>query len=403
MKTPTPTFHTLNAAVCPPAGSSSVRSPRFIAAPHRRNRTAPSRWNAAAAGGVGRAGKRNAPKYAPLQTLRAAESAGVCSQMANNLDYSGAEPLRKPTSYRPTTVLSSAPPKAPALAGRKMLASLLCLLVWLGIAASAGWAQSVYTPYTFGTLAGLAGSFGSTDGTGSAARFVYPYGLATDSAGNVYVADGYNHTIRKITPVGVVTTLAGLAGSVGSADGTGSAARFNFPTGVATDSAGNVYVADTSNYTLRKITPAGVVTTLAGLAGSLGSADGTGSAARFNNPYGVATDLAGNVYVADTFNSTIRKITPAGVVTTLAGPVGSFSFGSADGTSSAARFYLPSGVATGSAGNVYVADTSNHTIRKGAVSVDTAFALPEFKETVTPNRVVSDHNGALLWSFVNGP
>ena len=150
------------------------------------------------------------------------------------------------------------------------------------------------------TLAGLAGSSGSANGTGSAARFYYPFGVAVDSAGNVYVADTGNNTIRKVTPAGVVTTLAGLAGSSGSADGTGSAARFNYPSGVAVDSAGNVYVADTGNNTIRKVTPAGVVTTLAGLAGSPGSADGTGSAARFYYPHGVAVDSAGNVYVADT-------------------------------------------------------------------------------------------------------
>ena len=175
-------------------------------------------------------------------------------------------------------------------------------------------AQSVYTPYTFTTLAGKA-SIGSDDGTGSAARFYFPTGVATDSSGNVYVADANNHTIRKVTPAGVVTTLAGLAGNSGSADGTGSAARFHSPNGVATDSSGNVYVADTGNHTIRQITPAGVVTTLAGLAGSSGSTDGPGSAARFYYPEGVATDSSGNVYVADTVNDTIRKITPAGVVT----------------------------------------------------------------------------------------
>jgi IPT/TIG domain/NHL repeat/GYF domain 2 len=210
------------------------------------------------------------------------------------------------------------------------------------------------------TLAGTAGSWGSVDGTGSAARFASPVGVAVDGSGNVYVADSGNHTIRKITPAGVVTTLAGTAGSVGSADGTGSAAQFNFPRGVAVDGSGNVYVADTN--TIRKITPAGVVTTLAGTAGTSGSADGTGSAARFYSPRGVAVDGSGNVYVADTFNSTIRKITPAGVVTTLAGTAG--SVGSADGTGSAARFDDPSGVAVDGSGNVYVADTWNHTVRK---------------------------------------
>jgi ribosomal protein S11 len=212
------------------------------------------------------------------------------------------------------------------------------------------------------TLAGLAGSSGHANGTASAARFYEPRGVATDSGGNVYVADTYNSTIRKITPEGAVTTLAGLAGSLGSADGTASAARFYEPLGVATDSSGNVYVADTYNSTIRKITPAGAVTTLAGLAGSSGSADGTGSAARFNAPFGLATDSSGNVYVADSYNYTIRKITPAGAVTTLAGLAG--SSGSADGTASAARFYEPLGVATDSSGNVYVADSLNNTIRK---------------------------------------
>ncbi|MFZ2650894.1 MAG: hypothetical protein WA210_12410, partial [Burkholderiaceae bacterium] len=129
-----------------------------------------------------------------------------------------------------------------------------------------------------------------------------------------------------ITPAGVVTTLAGSARFPGGADGTGAAARFFGPQGVATDSASNVYVADTSNHTMRKITPAGVVSTLAGSAFVSGSADGTGAAARFNSPEGVATDSAGNVYVADTSNHTIRKITPAGVVSTVAGTPGRGAF-----------------------------------------------------------------------------
>jgi hypothetical protein len=209
------------------------------------------------------------------------------------------------------------------------------------------------------------------DGTGSEARFSYPSGVAVDGAGNVYVAD--NGTIRKVTTGGVVTTLAGLAGESGSADGTGSVARFAAPRGVAVDSASNVYVADTENYTIRKVTPSGVVTTLAGLAGSRGSADGTGSAARFDRPSGVAVDSTGNVYVADPWNYTTRKVTPGGAVTTLAGLAG--SPGSADGTGSAARFggwnsfvSGPPGVAVDSAGNVYMADTDNYTIRMGALA-----------------------------------
>jgi hypothetical protein len=251
--------------------------------------------------------------------------------------------------------------------------TMICFPGWLSVAVALvlgsfsngpAHAQSTYTPYTFSTLAGYSG-YGNADGTGSAARFYLPNGVAVDSAGNVYVADASNCTIRKVTAGGVVTTLAGLAESYGSADGTGSAAQFVYPTGVAEDSAGNVYVADNNNSTIRKVTAGGVVTTLAGLAGSSGSADGTGSAARFNGPLGVAVDNAGNVYVADAGNSTIRKVTAGGVVTTLAGFAG--SSGSADGTGSAARFYIPRGVAVDSAGNVFVADGGNNTIRKGIV------------------------------------
>jgi sugar lactone lactonase YvrE len=236
-----------------------------------------------------------------------------------------------------------------------------------------GLAQSTYTPYTFVTFAG---GRGSADGTGNSARFSFPTGVAVDGAGNIYVADMWNDTIRKATPGGDVTTLAGLAGSTGSSDGIGSNARFYSPQGVAVDGAGNLYVADMWNSTIRKVTPHGVVTTLAGSAGSMGSEDGVGIAARFKHPTGLAVDSSGNVYVADSENNSIRKVTPDGVVTTVAGVAG--SYGSADGTMSVARFSYPRGVAVDDAGNVYVADANNFTIRKVAPGgvVTTVAGLP---------------------------
>jgi beta-glucanase (GH16 family) len=219
----------------------------------------------------------------------------------------------------------------------------------------------VYALLTISTLAGQAGTSGSANGTGTAAQFNHPADVAVDGTGNMYVADTDNDTIRKITPAGVVTTVAGLAGTSGSADGTGTAAQFNHPSGVAVDGAGNLYVADTDNDTIRKITPAGVVTTVAGLAGSSGSADGNGTATRFNGPSGIVTDTAGTLYIADTLNHTIRKITSSGDVSTLAGQAG--TSGSADGTA-AAQFYGPQGLAIDDTGNLYVADTNNNTIRK---------------------------------------
>ena len=141
------------------------------------------------------------------------------------------------------------------------------------------------------------------------ARFSGPTAIISDGAGNLYVADTANSTIRKIVvATGAVTTFAG-AGSPGSADGTGAAARFSYPYGIASDGAGNLYVADTGNSTVRKIAlSTGAVTTVVGKAGQTGSTDGIGAAARFNYPYGIASDGAGNLYVADTGNGTIRKV-----------------------------------------------------------------------------------------------
>ena len=215
-------------------------------------------------------------------------------------------------------------------------------------------------------LAGLAGQPGNNDGFGKVARFRNPWGVAADSKGNVFVADMSNDTIRKITPYGLVSTLAGQTGISGSADGTGTNALFNHPFAVAVDNAGNVYVADSANNTIRKIAPNGAVSTWAGQHGYPGSMDGNGADARFCNPQGLAVDTAGNVFVADTGNHTVRKISPTGEVTTLAGHAG--SSGSADGKAKDARFNSPSGVAVDRAGNIFVADNNNHAIRKVALS-----------------------------------
>jgi sugar lactone lactonase YvrE len=206
------------------------------------------------------------------------------------------------------------------------------------------------------TLAGKDPGF--ADGQGEEAKFLNPTEIDVDAAGNVYVAEIGNHKIRKITPEGKVTTLAGS--EQGFDDGAGFNAKFSNPHGIAVDGNGNVYVGDTSNDRIRKITPTGEVSTLAG-GDKADFIDGIGKDARFAGPRGVSVDANGNVYVADFFNNRIRKITPSGVVTTLAGS-GDREY--ADGIGSSAKFNWPTGVAVDKNGNIYVADYQNNRVRK---------------------------------------
>lgn len=209
------------------------------------------------------------------------------------------------------------------------------------------------------TYAG-SGTVGKADGAAGAATFLTPSGLVFDTAGNLYVTDAGNHNIRKISPAGVVTTLAG-SGVFSSRDGIGLAASFKTPSGIVIDSANNLYVGDAEAHVIRKITPDGNVTTFAGTTDIAGSADGTGTTASFNDPSGLAIDAAGNLYVADAQNNKIRKVTPAGVVTTVAG---SGVAGSANGTGTAATFNLPVNLSIDAEGFLYVAEARGNLIRK---------------------------------------
>ena len=264
---------------------------------------------------------------------------------------------------------------------------------------------------TLTMLAGLLPEFGLINGSADQARFgrsfpfFLPYGIAADPAGNVYVADTPNQRIRKISNAGIVSDFAGNGTIGGSADGVGSDAGLSQPRGVVADAAGNVFVADTFNSTIRKITPDGNVTTLAGGVATPGNVDGIGSAVRFFEPQAIAVDAEGTLFIADTGNRSVRKLSPSGVVTTLVGPDAGLgriegitvdlagtvyvsdavshviqkitsdgvvtdvaglrrTYGRADGAGIEARFSSPRGLAVDPSGNVYVADTDNNSIRK---------------------------------------
>lgn len=221
-------------------------------------------------------------------------------------------------------------------------------------------------------FAGMENIPGSSDGARLAASFKYPFGVVMDGGGNLFVSDVGNHTIRKISPDGIVTTFAGAPGLAGADDGTGQSARFNHPAGIAADRLGNLYVVDHGNRTVRMITPAGVVSTLAGSPSVAATVDGYGAAAGFKDPWGIAVDVAGNLLVSDCADNTIRKLvlnqdagtatlTPpqtvfpeTAVVTTLAGKPD--ESGAVDGVGTDARFGAPGSIAIDGGGNVVVGD-----------------------------------------------
>jgi hypothetical protein len=231
----------------------------------------------------------------------------------------------------------------------------------IALLAPASYGQNTYT---FSTIAG--GTQGSNDGVGLSAEFYNPSGVAVDGAGNVYVADQYNSSIRELVPNGtnwVVTTIAG--GTQGSQDGIGTNAQFKGPTEITIDSATNLYVTDQGNSTIRELKLSGTnwtVSTIAGQAGVSGTNDGMNLSAQFSAPTGIAIDNSSNLFVTDQGSNSVREIKPEGgnwVVSTIAGG----SQGSANGEGANAQFYYPMGIAVDSSERVFVADYFNFEIR----------------------------------------
>lgn len=246
--------------------------------------------------------------------------------------------------------------------------------------------RRVHLDGTTTLVAGIFGQSGFEDGTESSARFDSPLGVAVATNGVIYVADCGNHTVRAIALDGLVSTFAGLAGSWGSTDGPASAARFNGPTGLTLDAQGNLFVADSNNHTIRKITPNGNVTTFAGIPLENGFVDGDRHTAKFFQPAELAFDTHGALYVADSMDHAIRKICPDGKVSTVAGF--SQTPGAEDGDNGRARLYNPYGLAFLPSGELAIADSYNQTIRR---------ALPLAEVTISFGRPL-----ALQWNSVIG-
>ncbi|MEP2775688.1 MAG: hypothetical protein ABJQ29_04415 [Luteolibacter sp.] len=261
-------------------------------------------------------------------------------------------------------------------------------------------AHCVFAEGVISGVSGENGRAGHQDGTGGGAVFNDPMGLARDAQGNLFVCDARNHVIRKISKTGVVTTLAGKAGEEGAVNGVGGNARFRFPADIAISPSGVLYVADSGNHCIRVVQANGTVSTLAGDLGNANDVttsygrsytavaqnlDGTGSVARFNSPGGIVYSSSGLLYVSDTGNHSIRSVTLNGNVVTVAGKAG--EWGSVNGTGTSARFDSPMGLCMGADGNVYIADSGNHSIR-----------------SMTPNGVVTTFSGSVsVVGFQTGP
>jgi len=255
-----------------------------------------------------------------------------------------------------------------------------------------------FTPVTTNYNGGGTTTGSDSTAADSIASFNGPTGVAVDASGNIYVADYGNNEIRKISTTGVVSTLAGN-GTQGSINGAGNTATFNGPTSVAVDQSGNIYVADDNNNQIRKITSAGLVSTLAG-SDSTGAVDGIGAAAYFFGPSGVACDAQGNVYVADAGNNLIRMVTPAGSTSTIAGNINA---GATNGALLSSSFNNPTGIALDRSGNIYVADMLNNLIRKISGNQVTTFAGSDTSASINgqgtaagfyfPNSIATDASG----------
>lgn len=220
--------------------------------------------------------------------------------------------------------------------------------------------NGIITTFAGSGQVGIAG-FSGDGGPATAARLSYPSAVAVDGQGNVYIADEGNHRVRKVSAGGTITTIAGTGVAGFSGDGgPATSASLYYPQGVAVDGQGNVYIADTSNYRVRKVSPGGTISTFAGGGSSLGDG-GPATAAQLNAPKGVAVDGQGNVYIADTNDNRVREVSPGGTISTFAGGGSSLGDG---GPATAAELGQPSALAVDGQGNVYITDTDNHRVRK---------------------------------------